>query len=263
MVRRYTSICFLHDLFPPLPSRDVGFTSTHVNRSTHPVLLAADLGTIPWNHHHRTHTLREELRRRFIPMSADPDSLIGKRSAPTQDPAPAQRTKRRRIIVNETITAEDFVQQHKAWLDELLEPFPRMSKLLPRIFRHITKESIRFLPGRYNDRLHRLFLNMGDVERGAWCVQSEVPLGIVGREIAVSARFDLRKIADVADRMWQIGHFMRGNGAVHGVELQRMSWQLEALLGAAQSSDELDLQTINEIGTKEQKFKQALGQQNP
>ncbi|KAK7413846.1 hypothetical protein QQX98_007263 [Neonectria punicea] len=247
MVRRYTSICFFHDLFPRLPSRDVG---SRVRTSTEAPIPHFQLPTSerPFGIITAARTPYEKNPdRRFIPMPADPDSLFGKRSAPTQDPVPAQRTKRRRIIVNETITTEGFVQQHKAWLD--VEPFPRISKLLPRIFRHITKESIRFLPGRYNDRLHRIVLDMGGVERG---VQSEVPLGVVGREIA-----------GIADRRWKIGHFMSCNGAVHGVELQRMSWQLEALLGAAQSSDESVLQTTDEMGTKEQKAKQALGQQNP
>ncbi|KPM40841.1 hypothetical protein AK830_g5717 [Neonectria ditissima] len=162
---------------------------------------------------------------------------LGAVAAPAgQQPNPQNPGQRRCIIVHQTITAEAFVAEHQKWLRLLLEPDPPLKTILPPIFRYLTKDTMRFLPGPYNDKLHKLFSSMGDSERSSWCFQAPLALGVITREMYMPTSFDLNKIKQVSARMWQIGNFLNCNGIVHGGELERMSWQLEGLLAFAHAN---------------------------
>ncbi|KAF7552397.1 hypothetical protein G7Z17_g4353 [Cylindrodendrum hubeiense] len=134
------------------------------------------------------------------------------------------------IEVQETVNSATFVHEHKEWLDKLLLPSPPMEELYPKIFANITKDTIRVLPGMYNDKLYKMFRRMGDKERAGWCIQDQTNQCIVPRRIPIPQSFQLDRFQGIATRLWEIGHILNCEEVPQGREIERLSWELRALM---------------------------------
>ncbi|KAH7016986.1 hypothetical protein EDB80DRAFT_703941 [Ilyonectria destructans] len=140
------------------------------------------------------------------------------------------QTPRPILAVEETINAATFVHEHKEWLDKLLLPSPPMAELLPKIFSNITHETIRVLPSEYNDKLYEIFRRMGDHERSDWCLQETINQCVVTRNLRLPDNFVPDRFHVIADRLWTIGHDLNCAEVPQGREIERLSWELYAMM---------------------------------
>lgn len=134
------------------------------------------------------------------------------------------------LAVEETINAATFVYEHKEWLDKLLLPLPPMNELLPKIFLHITQETIRVLPSEYNDKLYEMFCRMGDTERSEWCLQEAINQCVISRNFPLPDSFQAARFKIIAERLWTIGHELNCAEVHQGREVERLSWELCAMM---------------------------------
>ncbi|KAH8736344.1 hypothetical protein BGZ61DRAFT_93231 [Ilyonectria robusta] len=149
-------------------------------------------------------------------------------SAPTNPTVP--QTRHPVLAVEETINAATFVHEHKEWLDKLLLPSPPMNELLPKIFLHLTHETIRVLPSEYNDKLYEMFCRMGDTERSEWCLQEAINQCVVSRNVPLPDNFQPARFRDIAERLWTVGHELNCAEVHQGREIERLSWELYGMM---------------------------------
>ncbi|KAH7150341.1 hypothetical protein B0J13DRAFT_523404 [Dactylonectria estremocensis] len=133
------------------------------------------------------------------------------------------------LDAKETINQVTFMHEHKEWLDKLLLPAPPMAEILPKIFEHLTQESIRVLPSQYNDKLFDLFLRMGDNERREWCLQDPTHQTMVPRRIVVPRSISQADFTDATQRLWEVGHQLNCREIPEGREIERIAWELMGL----------------------------------
>ncbi|KAH7134180.1 hypothetical protein EDB81DRAFT_92902 [Dactylonectria macrodidyma] len=133
------------------------------------------------------------------------------------------------LDAKETVNSATFVHEHKEWLDKLLLPTPPLAELLPKIFEHITKDTIRVLPARYNDKLFEIFRRMGDSERRDWCIQNSIKQTVVPRKILVPRSINQAQFVRATQRLWEIGHNLNCREIPEGREIERLAWELMGL----------------------------------